>query len=408
MWPTNPNRSRNGPVSNPARVVAPTSVNGATSSGIAVAPGPLPTTTSTRKSSIATYNISSAGRAVRWISSRKSTSPSANVDSSAARSPARSMAGPLVMRSGAPSSAATIIAIVVLPSPGGPDSRMWSGGRPRRRAPSRMRESCSRTRSCPMNSSRLRGRRAASITRSSLPAYGETISAATSTSSSALMSSSLAQQLQRLPQQRRDVGLRTRIGRDGSERVDDLAVAPAEPEQCAAQLFAPVRAGLPGQAYDAVARGQRGSEPVLQLEQDSLRPLSADPRHEDEGSDIVGSNGGADRVRRVHSENRLREPWPDPCHRLERLEDRALVVAGEAVERECVLAYDEGRRQLGRHADLQGGERARRTDDSDADTTDLDDGGVRSDGGDRAAEACDHRAAIAAAASLACTGDRQI
>src|SRR5699024_1123320 len=38
----------------PARVVAPTRVNGATSNGIAVAPGPLPTITSTRKSSIAT------------------------------------------------------------------------------------------------------------------------------------------------------------------------------------------------------------------------------------------------------------------------------------------------------------------------------------------------------------------
>ena len=49
----NPNLSRSGAGSRPARVVAPTSVNGAISSGIAVAPGPLPTTTSTRKSSIA-------------------------------------------------------------------------------------------------------------------------------------------------------------------------------------------------------------------------------------------------------------------------------------------------------------------------------------------------------------------
>ena len=36
-----PNRSRSGPGSSPARVVAPTSVNGGISSGIAVAPGPL-------------------------------------------------------------------------------------------------------------------------------------------------------------------------------------------------------------------------------------------------------------------------------------------------------------------------------------------------------------------------------
>lgn len=39
--------------SRPARVVAPTSVKGGSSRGMAVAPGPLPTMTSTRKSSIA-------------------------------------------------------------------------------------------------------------------------------------------------------------------------------------------------------------------------------------------------------------------------------------------------------------------------------------------------------------------
>ena len=109
-------------------MVAPTRVNGAMSSGIAVAPGPLPTMMSTRKSSIARYSISSAGRARRWISSMKTTSPSCRVDSTAARSPDRSIAGPLVIRSGAPSSAAMIIAIVVLPRPGGPESSTWSGG----------------------------------------------------------------------------------------------------------------------------------------------------------------------------------------------------------------------------------------------------------------------------------------
>ena len=41
MWPVKPNRSRSGPVSSPARVVAPIRVNGGSSSGIAVAPGPL-------------------------------------------------------------------------------------------------------------------------------------------------------------------------------------------------------------------------------------------------------------------------------------------------------------------------------------------------------------------------------
>ena len=45
--------SSSGPGSRPARVVAPTRVKASSVTGIAVAPGPLPTTTSTRKSSIA-------------------------------------------------------------------------------------------------------------------------------------------------------------------------------------------------------------------------------------------------------------------------------------------------------------------------------------------------------------------
>ena len=95
-----PNRSRSGFGSRPERVVAPTSVNGARSSGMLVAPAPLPTMMSMRKSSIARYSISSAERAMRWISSMKRTSPGVRVDSSAARSPACWIAGPLDMRSG--------------------------------------------------------------------------------------------------------------------------------------------------------------------------------------------------------------------------------------------------------------------------------------------------------------------
>ena len=48
-----PNLSRNGLGSRPDRVVAPTRVNGGMSRGMAVAPGPFPMTTSTRKSSMA-------------------------------------------------------------------------------------------------------------------------------------------------------------------------------------------------------------------------------------------------------------------------------------------------------------------------------------------------------------------
>ena len=49
-----PLRVTSGPGSIPARVVAPTRVKAGRSSGMAVAPAPLPTMTSTRKSSIAT------------------------------------------------------------------------------------------------------------------------------------------------------------------------------------------------------------------------------------------------------------------------------------------------------------------------------------------------------------------
>ena len=54
----------------------------------------------------------------------------------AARSPVRSMAGPLVVRMLAPNSLATTVASVVLPRPGGPENRMWSTTSPRARAAS--------------------------------------------------------------------------------------------------------------------------------------------------------------------------------------------------------------------------------------------------------------------------------
>ena len=99
---------------------------------------------------------------MRWISSMNSTSPGTRLDSRAARSPACWMAGPLDMRSGRLLSWATIIASVVLPSPGGPASRMWSGVRFCIAAASSSSCSWPRTFTCPTNSARLRGRRAPS------------------------------------------------------------------------------------------------------------------------------------------------------------------------------------------------------------------------------------------------------
>ena len=71
----------------PLLVVAPIRVNGSISREIEAAPGPFPTITSTRKSSIARYNISSALRDIRWISSMNRTSPASRAESIDARSP---------------------------------------------------------------------------------------------------------------------------------------------------------------------------------------------------------------------------------------------------------------------------------------------------------------------------------
>ena len=77
---------------------------------------------------------------------------------------------------------------------------------------------------------------------------------------------------------------------------------------------------------------------------------------------------------RVHGEHRLGEPGADPARGLQQLEDLALVVVGEAVEGERVLADDQGGRQPGLLADPQPGERARRALDGHADAADLDHG----------------------------------
>ena len=102
------------------------------------------------------------------------TSPGARLDSIAARSPERSIAGPLVIFTDVPSSEPMISARLVLPSPGGPDSSTWSGGRPRRLAPSSTSASWRLTLGWPMNSVSECGRSADSTTRSSSPAWGDT------------------------------------------------------------------------------------------------------------------------------------------------------------------------------------------------------------------------------------------
>jgi hypothetical protein len=123
-----PKRSRNGLVSIPARVVAPTRVNGGRSSLIERAAGPSPIMMSSWKSSMAGYSTSSTIGDRRWISSMNSTSCGSRLVSSAARSPGRSRTGPEVLLIDTPISWAMMLARVVLPRPGGPkDQRVIQG-----------------------------------------------------------------------------------------------------------------------------------------------------------------------------------------------------------------------------------------------------------------------------------------
>ena len=104
----------------PARVVAAMRVNLGRSSRMERAEGPLPIMISSAKSSMAGYSTSSTAWERRWISSMNSTSPAFRLVRMDARSPGRSMAGPLVTRMLWPISAAMMPARVVLPRPGGP------------------------------------------------------------------------------------------------------------------------------------------------------------------------------------------------------------------------------------------------------------------------------------------------
>ncbi len=161
-----PKRSRSGLVSMPARVVAPTSVNGCRSSLTLRAAGPSPIMMSIWKSSSAGYRISSTTGDSRWISSMNSTSFFSRLVSSAARSPGRSSTGPDVCRRRTPISRATMCASVVLPRPGGPNSSTWSSDSPRFFAAPMKISSCSRILTCPMYSSSAFGRNARSNTSS--------------------------------------------------------------------------------------------------------------------------------------------------------------------------------------------------------------------------------------------------
>ena len=266
----------------------------------------------------------------------------------AARSPARSSAGPDVMCRCTPISAATMPAMLVLPSPGGPASSRWSAAWPRARPP--------RARSTGAPSARA-GRRtrraAAAAARPRRPPRRRRRRAGSRNSSRTPGS----EQLEGVAQQRRGVG----VGRQLAQRLADLlrrrSRGPTAPR---ARRRSPTRCSTTA-AADRVEHRQ--VEPVL----------SSTSRRSAVFLPTPGTSVSAPRSAPATMSTSAAGGWvariaiasagPTPWVRDEHLERRALVAAAEAVQRLRVLADVVVDVQERRRRRLQLGQRPRRDPD---------------------------------------------
>ncbi len=80
--------------------------------------------------------------------------------------------------------------------------------------------------------------------------------------------------------------------------------------------------------------GDRRSEPVLELDDDSLCAFLADAGYPGECGEVLGCHRAPQFVRTQHGEHRLRQPRPDPACGLQQFERRSLVRVRETVERQ--------------------------------------------------------------------------
>ena len=297
----------------------------------------------------------------------KSTSPSAQRRQSiAARSPERSIAGPLVIRTGAPSSAADdhgqgglaqagragqqdVVRrcaaaqralqqqVELLADPGLADEVGQPAGPERASACRSVRQSLARRRGdrrrrgrrTAAGRCRVEGRPAARIAwRCSAPARGAAVLA-------------VERRRPRPPPAR--------------PRAADQP-SPVSPARTCSARLGRRRGGTP-----AAASGRRQAAPSRSLSSSTSRwaPLRPMPGHPGQRGEVVGGHGPADRVRRWTRQHRLGEPRPDAAGGLQQLEDRPLVVVGEAVERERVLPDDQASRARRPRPDAQPGERRR-------------------------------------------------
>ena len=230
----------------------------------------------------------------------------------------------------APSSAATIIARLVLPRPGGPESRTWSGGSPRRRG-------------------------------------------ALEHQLQLLAHPRLADELGEpaRPQRGLDVevvGLgRPRPSRDRSPGAPETGSArPAAPPDArrrppfsASTASTACSAGLAGKPRpssasttwsralpaDAGALGAGAGATTLSRSSRTIRsaPLRPIPGTRVSVGRVAVGQRAAQRVRVEHGERGQREPRADAADRLQQREQLALLGVGEAEERQRVLAHDQRR-----------------------------------------------------------------
>ena len=308
---------------------------------------------------MAGYRTSSTDRCSRWISSMNRTSPCWRSVSRAARSPARTRTGPDVTRSPTPISAATIPASEVLPSPGRPGEQQVVDRLPRVDGPPRARCSrCSVSWAWPRNSSRLPrpepglfgllGRVGRGSTGRARPVVGAAASSAAGSAAPSSWAAASArpeppgglpaspggQLAQGLAQQLLH-GRPRRAGRrapGGSRRARSRA-RPARPGPRRG------RSGPGRPPVTAAAEKSGSSRRALQVDAAAgppscgRRPGPSTASSRSSSSTAVDSAAGESADRTASASD-----GPDPVGAEQRLEAPALVVVGEAVEDDGVLA----------------------------------------------------------------------
>src|SRR5579864_5876089 len=324
-----------------------------------------------------------------------STSPASRLVRMAARSPARSRTGPEVMRNGAPISVAMRWASVVLPSPGGPNSSVWSRLSPRSRAARMKIRRLSTILRWPTYSSSWRGRNEGSTPRSSGSGAPESSRSSESMHrhSTPVSEASPRRRRRRLaPRQAAEAGaqqvLEWRVGAvaagfgDGALGLGGLV---AEVDERGDDLLA-------GRGGTAGELGGELAHLVAELEDHALGGLAADAGDAGEAAEVAGRQRRQQIVRGHAGEHYPRQAGADAGDRDQLLEELLLALAPEAEQRDAVLTQvgvdeePDGAARAGALDLVEGGQRDL---DLVADALDVDQHPLGAGAQDRALEVAD-------------------